>query len=707
MNRKRRNLLLVLVVFSLAISVAYPVYAESYNLSLKRGENLISFPLTLQDTAIEDVFSSIVSSIKDIWTYDSTDSVNPWKHYRPGLDDYSSLPEIETGRGYWVDLKYARTLQISGSIVPDNAVLELKKGWNLIGWPYFDSQLITQALCGLTFGQDYTSLITVDNTTNTLQNFYNQPENNDFDSFEPGKGYYIYMLRDKTIAIGIEQPVAPENIEVTTTDTVATLTWDPVTTAGIAGYNLYRSQEPGRNYTRINSDLILDTSYTDDSVDSGAQYYYRIAAVDSYGNESPLSFIVYRFLGAFIGPQGGEVISDDGRVKLIIPPGALDVSTEITILSPVEQYLEHAVPQDQTMICAAKFEPAGLEFNDNIPDDKKVEVFYTLPQAEVPNTAVEIVLYNSANDEILSTVQNSTVAIDGYTVNFNIDHFSTYAALKGMFSQGGAPIGSGVDIPLPDMFTGAFSHSIPLTIPPGRKKMQPNLALTYRSSNPNSWLGVGFSLNPGQITRSTRLGPPSYNDEQDTFYFISEAGSTELVHLADNLYQAKIESGFTKFFKEADSWRVVEKNGMILHFGQTPNSKETSDQGTFSWKLSKALDTNGNFVEYNYTKDQGKSYLDYIDYTGNENIAISAPNRIEFNLESREDISSSYISGSKVSIAKRLSEIQVKQNGELVWRYQLDYAYSPDTERSLLQSVTQYGADGSALPTQEFTYQGN
>lgn len=402
--------------------------------------------------------------------------------------------------------------------------------------------------------------------------------------------------------------------------------------------------------------------------------------------------------GELIGPEGGEVSSVDGTVKIVIPAGALNETTRINVLPVNKETLEDATPSGTSLLSVVECKPYGLVFN------KPVSIIYTLSQAEVPGTPVELGFYDAAQGKIISTGQTSTVPTDGYTVTFSVVHFSTYAALKSLTPQG-TPIGGGVKIPLPDMFTGAFSHAIPITVPPGRKGIQPALGLTYRSSNPNSWVGLGFSLNPGYIVRSTRLGPPTYIDTQDTFYFVTDAGTTELVHLIDNLYQAKIESSFTKFFKETDdSWRVVGKDGGVLRFGQTTDSKEASTQGTFSWYLTKAIDTNGNYVEFNYTKDQGKSYLSRIDYTGNE-IGISPTNSVEFLLEPRDDIASSYISSAKIATTKRLKEIQVKVNYDLVWRYVLEYNYSPDTNRSLLKSITQYGSDGKSLPTQSFSYQ--
>jgi hypothetical protein len=422
-------------------------------------------------------------------------------------------------------------------------------------------------------------------------------------------------------------------------------------------------------------------------------------ATDAAGNSSSASVTIYLYLGELIGSEGGEVLSRDGKARVVIPQGALNQSTQIKVLRVNNQTLENAIPGGTALLSVVECKPDGLVLNNPI------SLIYTLAQAEIPGSPVELGYYDSVQNKIIPTGQTSTIAADGYTLTFSISHFSIYAALMNLISQG-APIGAGVKIPLPDMFTGAFSHSIPITVPPGRKGIQPSLGLSYRSANPNSWVGLGFSLNPGYIVRSTRLGPPTYNDTQDTFYFVSDAGTTELVNLIDNLYQAKIESSFTKFFKESDdSWKAVAKDGSILRFGQGTSAKETSNQGTFSWFLTKAVDLNGNFIEYAYAKDQGKCYLSRIDYTGNEQVGFSPTNTVEFFLEDRNDISSSYLSTSRIATAKRLREVQLKVNSGLVWRYVLEYEYSQDTNRSLLKSVTQYAADGKSLPQQKFSYQ--
>ena len=57
----------------------------------------------------------------------------------------------------------------------------------------------------------------------------------------------------------------------------------------VAGYNVYRSTSSSGSYSKINSALDANTSYTDTSVASGNTYYYSATSVNSSGQESSLS----------------------------------------------------------------------------------------------------------------------------------------------------------------------------------------------------------------------------------------------------------------------------------------------------------------------------------------------------------------------------------------------------------------------------------
>jgi uncharacterized repeat protein (TIGR03803 family) len=67
------------------------------------------------------------------------------------------------------------------------------------------------------------------------------------------------------------------------------LSWDASTSQNIVGYNVYRGPNLTGPYTKINSTLDPNTSYTDSTVQGGQTYYYVTTAVDSQGMESAYS----------------------------------------------------------------------------------------------------------------------------------------------------------------------------------------------------------------------------------------------------------------------------------------------------------------------------------------------------------------------------------------------------------------------------------
>ena len=67
------------------------------------------------------------------------------------------------------------------------------------------------------------------------------------------------------------------------------LIWAPVTTADLAGYNIYRSEANGASVhemVKLNSVLEKSPSYRDLAVASGKTYTYSVSSVDVRGNES-------------------------------------------------------------------------------------------------------------------------------------------------------------------------------------------------------------------------------------------------------------------------------------------------------------------------------------------------------------------------------------------------------------------------------------
>ncbi len=68
-----------------------------------------------------------------------------------------------------------------------------------------------------------------------------------------------------------------------------TIAWDPSTSPGIVGYNVYRKGDTDKEYVKVNQTPIPEPKYTDTSVESDKTYFYRVTAVASSGQESGMS----------------------------------------------------------------------------------------------------------------------------------------------------------------------------------------------------------------------------------------------------------------------------------------------------------------------------------------------------------------------------------------------------------------------------------
>lgn len=256
-----------------------------------------------------------------------------------------------------------------------------------------------------------------------------------------------------------------------------------------------------------------------------------------------------------------------------------------------------------------------------------------------------------------------------------------------------------------DLATGAATMSVPITTPPGRKNMQPKLALSYSSNNSNGTVGVGWALPQSLIQRSTKTGAPRY-DDSDTFIFASSGANAELVEISEGGYRAKIEGSFMKYLYDAteNTWTVYDKQGTKYYFGQNSASRLEEGIKTYAWYLDKVEDIYGNYITYIYDKPaDGQIYLQEIQYTGGT--GLSPDKKIVFNYEERPDKLYSMRSGWEIKTSLRLDNIEVKVSDNLVWKYVLNYNISSDTGRLLLGSVTVEDKYGIALPAKTFTYQ--
>jgi hypothetical protein len=67
------------------------------------------------------------------------------------------------------------------------------------------------------------------------------------------------------------------------------LNWTASPSAGVTGYNVYRSMASGSVYAKITSSPVGGLTYTDTTVVDGQTYYYVVTSVDATGDESAYS----------------------------------------------------------------------------------------------------------------------------------------------------------------------------------------------------------------------------------------------------------------------------------------------------------------------------------------------------------------------------------------------------------------------------------
>lgn len=92
------------------------------------------------------------------------------------------------------------------------------------------------------------------------------------------------------------EPTAPQGVTSITGDNSVTVVWDGLYDVDVYEYVVYRSDEPIENYSPIGyvdpyprpSNNVY--SFTDNTADNGYTFYYAVAAVDSAGQSSELSW---------------------------------------------------------------------------------------------------------------------------------------------------------------------------------------------------------------------------------------------------------------------------------------------------------------------------------------------------------------------------------------------------------------------------------
>ncbi len=289
-----------------------------------------------------------------------------------------------------------------------------------------------------------------------------------------------------------------------------------------------------------------------------------------------------------------------------------------------------------------------------------------------------------------------------------LDTQTSAATSESTSESGGGSSSEGAEA---SAFNGAFTYTYPITIPPGRGDMTPNLELTYSSSggSDHDLFGYGWSINIPYIERLYKSGGQHPFNNND--YYSSLSG--ELVRVGSTTeYKTKVEQGhFVDYEFANDAWTATTTDGTVYTFGSTTASRQNNASSTgqiHKWMVSEIRDTNDNYQEFTYHKDGNQIYPEKITYTGHG--TTDGDFAVEFDREAKTQAFINHYSAFETETQYRIKEIRAEIDNAWVRKYALTYATGDNAKRDLLTEITESGQeDGTSvtksLPAEKYTYE--
>jgi RHS repeat-associated protein len=274
--------------------------------------------------------------------------------------------------------------------------------------------------------------------------------------------------------------------------------------------------------------------------------------------------------------------------------------------------------------------------------------------------------------------------------------------------------------------TGSGNYTIPISVPPGPRGVQPNLALVYDSRTGNGVMGPGWSLSGlGEISRCNKTyaqdgAPAGVTLATSDGYCLDGrrlrrtggvdgyAGSTYQTELAD-FSQA---TAYGAAGNGPSYFIVQRKDGLKYEYGNTTTSKILGNGGTaIRWLLNRVSDRAGN--SYVVLYGNGTYYSSAvgvparIDYAPSSAGGTTYTSSIVLTYASRPVAQATvgYVNGTPVKNNNLLTNIQVNQYPQKSRSYRLTYEAGQATTRARLAQVQECAYFNDCLPATSITYQ--
>lgn len=300
-----------------------------------------------------------------------------------------------------------------------------------------------------------------------------------------------------------------------------------------------------------------------------------------------------------------------------------------------------------------RFLPDGAKFSDNALVGIKYDTLY-LPKGYTP-ADIKVLYFDMGKRRWLS-IPTDTIVKNQSKIIANTTHFTDYIAgviqapespETSSFTptsisdiQVANPTANIVQIQPPTANQqGDGTVDFPITLPPGRAGLQPNLSVSYNNNGSSGIVGQGWDINIPVISVDTRFGVPTYDPDYETesyllngeeimmkggisfdngvfqqsYYLPHRSDSQRARSGTDVEFFPKVESSFTKIIRKGDSpsnyyWEIWDKSGTKYTYGGDKWYDSSVLRSHFSdpdakrakWYLSEVKDKNNNVIWYNY-----------------------------------------------------------------------------------------------------------
>jgi hypothetical protein len=170
-------------------------YTPAVPIYLTQGWNLLSLPLEQFDTSLDVVLQSIDGEYDSVQWFDISDPIDQWKHsHNSKPAEMNDLSDISHLMSFWVHITTSggTWLICEGGEFWMNQQIDLKPGWNMVGYPSLGDKTVDTALNNVNYPSDVDAILTYDAELDQWTSLGGS------DNFELCRGYLIHSLKTIT-----------------------------------------------------------------------------------------------------------------------------------------------------------------------------------------------------------------------------------------------------------------------------------------------------------------------------------------------------------------------------------------------------------------------------------------------------------------------------------------------------------------------------